>query len=253
MSNKIIDCAYAYNNLVEEITRKGYYSSFKFVDCYNDLGASKLKTKRINFKKKNKQKSDIFFELYEYLFDPDTFKFIFFDVVKWFAEFLFFSKQFAYQNSKNDRCYTTYSDDNKDNFELIINDIIFNEFITFTFDKSKIQKINNDTFNFLGIFDSEDDQFLRFIKIDVRDNSGSHKYMKIIEGEDIAESNKEYFYKFMQIIYENILSAFTCISEDYILGFMYIDNKNKKVRIKDLIEDNVRVYRQTKNWERSFD
>ena len=252
MSNKIIDCARAYNALVESITRNGPGALYDFVDCYNDLTVSIFKVKRINFKKKNKEKADKFFELYEYLFDPDTFKFIFFDVIKWFAEFLFFSRKYMYQNSKNDRCYTTYTDTNKNNFELVINDIIFNQLITFTFDKSKIQKINNDPFNFLGIFDSDDNQFLRFIKIDVRDNSGSHKYMKLIEGEDVPEADKEYFSKFIQIMYENILSSFVCISEDYILGSAYLDNKYKKVRIKDLLEDNVRVYRQSKSWERNF-
>lgn len=251
-SNKIINCAYAYNDLVESITGTECYKECRFVDCYNDLNVSKLKTKRINFKKKFKYHADQFFELYEYLFDPTTFKFIFFDVVKWFAEFLFHSRQFFYQNSKNDRCYTTYSDENKDNFELVINDIIFNQLITFTFDKSKIKKIDNDPFSFLGIFDSEDDQFLRFIKIDVRDNSGSHKYMKLIEGEDVPESDREYFSNFVQLIYENILSAFICISEDHILGFAYID-KNKKIRVKDILEDNVRIYRQSKNWKRNID
>lgn len=251
MSNKIIDCARAYNDLVESITRNGPGALYDFVDCYNDLTVSIFKVKRINFKKKNKEKADKFFELYEYLFDPDTFKFIFFDVVKWFAEFLFFSRRYMYQNSKSDRCYTTYTDTNKNNFELVINDIIFDQLITFTFDKSKIQKINNDPFNILGIFDFEDDQFLRFIKIDVRDNSGSHKYMKLIEGEDVPESDKEYFSNFVQLMYENILSAFICISEDHILGFAYID-KNKKIRVKDILEDNVRVYRHSKTWKRNI-
>ena len=53
-------------------------------------------------------------------------------------------------------------------------------------------------------------------------------------------------------MYENILSSFVCISEDYILGSAYLDNKYKKVRIKDLLEDNVRVYRQSKSRERDF-